>query len=218
MRDDDIDPTNAGGTQPGEREDPAQENTPTPDIAPPPEVLKPEEDVTPEEFEAARRAYLLKRFWISARGYWTRRGDKLAWPLSIGLLALIGLNVCFQYGINVWNRGLFDAIEKRDAPTVYFLGALFPPLVLGSVALVTIQVYMRMKMQRRWRSWLTKALIGRWLASGRYYQLNLIGGDHKNPEARISEDMRIATESPSTSSPASSRPSFRLRPSSWCSG
>ncbi|MFS2151904.1 ABC transporter ATP-binding protein/permease [Rhizobium sp. Rhizsp42] len=196
MRDDDIDPTNAGGTQPGEREDPAQENTPTPDIAPPPEVLKPEEDVTPEEFEAARRAYLLKRFWISARGYWTRRGDKLAWPLSIGLLALIGLNVCFQYGINVWNRGLFDAIEKRDAPTVYFLGALFPPLVLGSVALVTIQVYMRMKMQRRWRSWLTKALIGRWLASGRYYQLNLIGGDHKNPEARISEDMRIATESP----------------------
>jgi putative ATP-binding cassette transporter len=53
-----------------------------------------------------------------------------------------------------------------------------------------------MMMQRRWRSWLTKALISRWLANGRYYQLNLIGGDHQNPEARISEDMRIATESP----------------------
>jgi putative ATP-binding cassette transporter len=36
----------------------------------------------------------------------------------------------------------------------------------------------------------------RWLDKGRYYQLNLIDGDHKNPEARISEDIRIATEQP----------------------
>ena len=161
---------------------------------PPPEEL--ERKLTPEEAEEARRAYLLKRFWISARGYWGRHGDRLAWPCSIGLLALIGMNVGFQYGINVWNRGIFDAIEQRDAANVYFLGALFPPLVLGSVAMVTLQVFARMMMQRRWRSWLTKALIARWLANGRYYQLNLIGGDHQNPEARISEDMRIATESP----------------------
>src|SRR5437764_12970445 len=36
----------------------------------------------------------------------------------------------------------------------------------------------------------------RWLDRGRYYQLNLIEGDHKNPEARIAEDIRIATEQP----------------------
>jgi putative ATP-binding cassette transporter len=152
--------------------------------------------LTPEEAEQARRAYLLKRFWISARGYWGRNGSKLAWPASIGLLVLIGMNVGFQYSINVWNRGLFDAIEHRNAEEVYSLGALFPLLVLGSVGLVTIQVYVRMLIQRRWRSWLTKSLIARWLANGRYYQLNLIDGDHQNPEARMSEDMRIATESP----------------------
>lgn len=152
--------------------------------------------LTPEQTEQARRAYLFKRFWTSARGYWGRDGDKLAWLCSIALLTLIGLNVGFQYGINVWNRGLFDAIEQRNAQQVYSLGALFPPLVLGSVLLVTSQVFVRMLMQRRWRSWLTKSLIARWLTNGRYYQLNLIGGDHQNPEARISEDMRIATESP----------------------
>ncbi|PZM14369.1 ABC transporter ATP-binding protein/permease [Rhizobium tubonense] len=153
-------------------------------------------ELTPEQAEDARRAYLLTRFWISARGYWGREGDRFAWPSSIGLLVLIGINVGFQYGINVWNRGIFDAIEQRNAPTVYFLAAVFLPLVLGSVGIVTIQVYVRMLIQRRWRSWLTKALIARWLANGRYYQLNLIDGDHQNPEARISEDMRIATESP----------------------
>ncbi len=154
------------------------------------------DELTPEQREEARKAFLLRRFWISARGYWSREGDRFAWPVCIGLLVLIGLNVCFQYGINVWNRGLFDAIEQRNSANVYYLGSLFPLLVLGSVTLVTSQVYVRMLIQRRWRSWLTKGLIGRWLANGRYYQLNLIDGDHQNPEARISEDMRIATEAP----------------------
>jgi putative ATP-binding cassette transporter len=170
---------------------------PPEDAGPPPNANEPDAGMTPEEAEQARRRYLLKRFWISARGFWApRRANWLAWAFSVMLLALIGVNVGFQYGINVWNREIFDAIEQRNGPSVYWLGALFPPLVLGSVALVTIQVYVRMKIQRGWRSWLTTGLISRWLASGRYYQLNLIGGDHQNPEARMSEDLRIATESP----------------------
>ncbi|CUX57087.1 MULTISPECIES: ABC transporter ATP-binding protein/permease [Rhizobium/Agrobacterium group] len=167
-----------------------------PDDPLPPEEMEPASGLTPQQAEEARKRYLLKRFWISARGFWSRRGDGLAWPFSIGLLAMIGVNVGFQYGINVWNRGIFDAIEKRDASTVYFLASIFPPLVLGSVFIVTSQVYVRMRIQRRWRSWLTKVLVSRWIANGRYYQLNLIDGDHQNPEARLSEDMRIATEAP----------------------
>jgi putative ATP-binding cassette transporter len=164
--------------------------------APPPEAIEPDPELTAEETEQARKKYLLKRFWISGRGYWSRRGDKLGWPLTIGLLVLISINVGFQYGINVWNRAIFDAIEKRDAHTVYLLSAVFVPLVLGSMSLVVAQVYLRMTMQRRWRSWLTTSLMARWLANGRYYQLNLVKGDHQNPEARLSEDLRVATESP----------------------
>ncbi|WJR78542.1 ABC transporter ATP-binding protein/permease [Bradyrhizobium sp. NP1] len=163
---------------------------------PPPEIVEPDPAMTPEEAEEARKAYLLKRFWISARGYWGRSGDRLAWLFSIGLCALIVANVGFQYGINVWNRAIFDAIEKRDAATVFHLTALFFPLAIGSVALAVAQVFVRMGIQRRWRAWLTHSVISRWLASGRYYQLNLVGGDHKNPEYRIAEDLRIATDSP----------------------
>ncbi|CUX51590.1 ABC transporter, nucleotide binding/ATPase protein [Agrobacterium fabrum str. J-07] len=174
----------------------SQQDAPDTDEPPPPEEMEPASDLTPEQAEEVRRKYLLKRFWISARGFWSRRGDALAWPFTLGLLVMIGINVGFQYGINIWNRGIFDAIEKRDASTVYFLASIFPPLVLGGVFIVTSQVYVRMRIQRRWRSWLTKALVGRWIANGRYYQLNLIDGDHQNPEARLSEDMRIATEAP----------------------
>ncbi|NTJ61663.1 ABC transporter ATP-binding protein/permease [Agrobacterium rhizogenes] len=190
-------PKLADDTKSADVERSPQEKSSTAEVELPPDIVEPDPDLTPEETERARKSYLLTRFWISARGYWSRRGDRLAWPCSIGLLSLIALNVCFQYGINIWNRSIFDAIEQRNAHTVYFLSVVFPPLVLGSVALVTIQVYVRMMIQRRWRFWLTTALIARWLDNGRYYQLNLIGGDdHKNPEARLSEDLRIATESP----------------------
>ncbi|PBC06704.1 ABC transporter ATP-binding protein [Mesorhizobium sp. WSM3859] len=164
--------------------------------SPPPEAAEPGPQLSPEEAARARKKYLLRRFWISGRGYWGLHGDRLAWPLTIGLLVMICVNVGFQYGINRWNRAIFDAIEQRDAHTVYWLSAIFLPLVAGSISLVVAQVYIRMTMQRRWRSWLTTAVIQRWLASGRYYQLNLVKGDHANPEARLTEDLRIATESP----------------------
>jgi len=105
-------------------------------------------------------------------------------------------NVGFQYGINVWNRAIFDAIEKRDTASVYYLTAVFFPLAIGSVALGVAQVFARMGIQRRWRAWLTHSVVSRWLSNGRYYQLNLVGGDHQNPEYRIAEDLRIATDSP----------------------
>src|SRR3954449_4183779 len=163
---------------------------------PPPEVVETDPVLSPEEAEQVRKDYLLTRFWISARGYWGKTGDRLAWVFTIGLLLLIVANVGFQYGINVWNRAIFDAIEKRDSATVYYLAAVFFPLAIGSVLLGVAQVFARMGIQRRWRAWLTNAVISRWLANGRYYQLNLVGGDHKNPEYRIAEDLRVSTDAP----------------------
>jgi putative ATP-binding cassette transporter len=163
---------------------------------PPPELVEPDPGLSPEEAEQARKNYLLTRFWISARGFWGRNGDRLAWPFSIGLVVLIVLTVAFQYGINVWNRAIFDAIEKRDASTVFHLTAVFFPLAIGSIVLGVAQVFARMGIQRRWRAWLTNSVLTRWLKNGRYYQLNLVGGDHKNPEYRIAEDLRISTDSP----------------------
>ena len=166
------------------------------EVAPPPEVVEPDPELSPEEVERARKEYLLTRFWISARGFWGRKGDRLAWPFSIGLGMLIVLTVGFQYGINVWNRAIFDAIEQRDATSVFHLTAVFFPLAIGSIALGVAQVFARMGIQRRWRAWLTASVLTRWLANGRYYQLNLVGGDHQNPEYRIAEDLRVATDAP----------------------
>src|SRR5215471_11853101 len=155
-------------------------------IEPPPdEVAQSDETMSPEEIEKARKSYLLKRFWVSARGFWGESGERIAWIASVGLLLLIVFYVAVQYGINVWNRKIFDAIEKRDSATVLWLSAVFFPLALTSVMLGVAQVYARMGIQRRWRAWLTNQMVSRWLNHGRYYQLNL-----------VAEDQRVATDAP----------------------
>ena len=147
--------------------------------------------------EKLRKKYLLRRFWHTARGFWSRqRGDRLAWLLTASLVILILVNLGAMYGINLWNREIFDALEKRDSGKVLYLAAVFFPLAFASVLFGVTNVWARMTAQRRWRAWVSDAVISRWLKNGRYYQLNLVGGDHQNPEGRLTEDLRVATDAP----------------------
>jgi vitamin B12/bleomycin/antimicrobial peptide transport system ATP-binding/permease protein len=143
-----------------------------------------------------RRRLLLRRFWKGAIGFWRAGGDRLCWFLPGMILLTVFLNLATAYGMNLWNRAIFDALERRDATTVLFWSIVYLPLLATSVFLVVMQVNARMTMHRRWRAWLNNHLLDRWLTNGRYYQLNLVGGDHKNPEYRIAEDVRVATEAP----------------------
>src|SRR5688572_30340197 len=140
---------------------------------------------------------LVRRFWRTARGFWSHpKSWKVAWLMTVCLVALVLGQLFFQYQLNLWNKAIFDALEKKDSATVLRQAMIFVPLAAGSIAVAVCIVYARMRTQRRWRAWLTEHTITRWLAKGRYYQLNLIEGDHKNPEARIADDIRIATEQP----------------------
>lgn len=163
------------------------------------EIVEAPDDLDPderEELDRQKRRYLLRRFWHSAKGFWKRRGDRLAWFLSIGLLLLVVLTVGAQFGINLWNRTIFDALEKRDAATVLYMAGIFVPLAATSIGLGVLGVYTRMTLQRRWRAWMSQHVLDRWIRNGRYYQLNLVSGDHQNPEARLTEDLRISTDAP----------------------
>nr|WP_246505347.1 ABC transporter ATP-binding protein/permease [Microvirga antarctica] len=119
-----------------------------------------------------------------------------AWILTLSLLAIILGQLFVQYRLNVWNRDLFNALEKRDISVVGTLALVFVPLALAAIAFNVASVWGRLTTQRAWRAWLTDYQIDRWLKNGRYYQLNLVKGQHENPEFRIADDTRIATESP----------------------
>jgi putative ATP-binding cassette transporter len=149
-----------------------------------------------EDTNRRRQRALMRRFWRGAAGYWGKDGARLSWLLSAGLLLTILLNLAALYAMNVWTRAIFDGLEQHDSGRVFFLSAIYFPLLAASVCVMLVQVYTRMGTQRRWRAWLNAHLLDRWLKNGRYYQLNLIAGDHKNPEYRIADDIKYATEPP----------------------
>jgi putative ATP-binding cassette transporter len=140
--------------------------------------------------------HLLQRFWRTGFRFWSRKASAGAWSFSGGLLVVIVLLVGAAYAMNLWNRAIFDALQNKDASTVARLSAIYFVLLAVSVGLSATQTYLRMALQRRWRAWLNDQLVDRWISQGRYYQLNLVRGDHANPEYRIADDVRIATESP----------------------
>jgi putative ATP-binding cassette transporter len=146
--------------------------------------------------KSRRQKQLTRRFWQTGREFWLERGSGWTWLVTIALAALIVMQVVIQYGLNLWNRVLFDALEQKQGVVVLQQATIFVPLAIVSIAVAVLIVYVRMRAQRRWRQWYTNRSIERWLDKGRYYQLNLIEGDHQNPEHRMSEDMRIATEAP----------------------
>ncbi len=137
---------------------------------------------------------LVRRFAASARGFWRGRG--IAWYLTGGVLVFVLVQLFFQYQLNIWNRSIFDALEKKDGSAVFSIALTFFPLALGSIITAIAIVYLRMRLQRRWRAWMTEHVGDRWLNKGRYFQLNFMPGDHDNPEHRLTEDTRIATEAP----------------------
>src|SRR5262249_18813030 len=140
--------------------------------------------------------HLLARFWGTASLFWSPAASSGALAWSGGLLLVIVLLVGAAYAMNLWNRAIFDGLQTMDASAVARLSILYFLLLAISVGLSIAQTYLRMALQRRWRAWLNDRLVDRWTSHGRYYQLNLVRGDHANPEYRIAHDVRIATESP----------------------
>src|SRR5688572_17780605 len=75
--------------------------------------------------EKLRRRYLLRRFWQTASGFWGGSRNRLAWILSAALLLIILFNIAASYGMNLWNRAIFDALERKESENVLRLSMIY---------------------------------------------------------------------------------------------
>jgi putative ATP-binding cassette transporter len=142
------------------------------------------------------RTKLFPRFWPCATGFWCEPSSRVIWGLATLLAVGVLLELFLAYRLNIWTRDFFDALERKDGPTIWQQALLFVPLAAAAVALATLLVWGRMSAQRKWRAWLTAHLIEYWLANDRYRRLDRIADAPQNPEYRIAEDARVATEAP----------------------
>jgi putative ATP-binding cassette transporter len=146
--------------------------------------------------DQGRRQYLLARYWEAALGFWREAAKRKAWLLTIAVFTIAVVNLWLAYRMNVWHRVMFDALENRDATAAFRQSLILFPLILAMVAMGCANTFSKMTLQREWRSWLNSHLLDKWLKNGRYYQLNLMKGDHSTPEYRIADDLRLSVDAP----------------------
>src|SRR5438105_3859811 len=139
-------------------------------------------------------AAFLRRFVALAAPYFTSEERWAAWLLTAGVIGLTLLQIAFAVRLNIWNRDFFNALEGRDWDAFLYQMGLFALLCAATMGVAVYQTYVKQLLQLRWRKWLNAKLVEQWLADGLHYQLTFIGSGIDNPDQRISENVKHATE------------------------
>ncbi len=134
------------------------------------------------------------QFLRLARGFWSGRTRTRAWLLTVAVLFFLFFNLGIALSINLWNKFFFDSLEQKDTPAIVQGIGLIMMLAMGSAGGAVGLLHSRMRLQIRWRQWLSHTLISRWLTDRHFYQLAIVPTKADNPEARIAEDGRVAIE------------------------
>ena len=140
------------------------------------------------------RTHLLRAFVSFAGGYWRGPTARAAGLLSLGLVVFLIFKLLVDVGMNRWNRWFFDALERHDTGGAALAAFAFPVLVFFVAAVGVGILRCRETLQVRWREWCTEKLLDRWLSGRRFYRMRVARDGMENPEYRISDDVRMATE------------------------
>ena len=142
---------------------------------------------------AARHA--VRRFARLALPYWkSERRWRIGGASALLLLLTIG-QVALVLWTSYWHRGFFDALEARSLDELLRQILVFALILAVTMGVTALHMHVKRWLQLDWRRWLTANLMGQWMTRSRHYRLQFLQGEHDNPDQRIAEDIRIATES-----------------------
>jgi putative ATP-binding cassette transporter len=129
-------------------------------------------------------------FWQSENKTAIRRS-------TLALFGLTVLQIVIAVVITEWSADLFDALERRSMSGVLTQVGLIILIFIANIVVTVTHFKIKRSLQLDWRDWLTTKLIAQWMNDGRHYLVTHIQGEyaHDNPDGRIAEDVRIATES-----------------------
>jgi putative ATP-binding cassette transporter len=133
-------------------------------------------------------------FFILSKGWWRGVTRRQAWFWSLLLGGLVIANVGVNILVNRWHGWFFDAIEKKDAASATTAMAAFPLLVLLAAGVGVLILKSRETLQVYWRQWLSGRLMDQWIGARGFQRLGPAGLEPANPEYRIADDVRWATE------------------------
>lgn len=148
----------------------------------------------PPEAPPASPAHAVRRFARLALPYWkSGRRWRIGGATLLFLLLTVG-QVALVMWTSYWNRAFFDALEARSLDTLLQQILVFALILVLTMAVTALHMHVKRWLQLDWRRWLTANLVEQWMTRSRHYRLQFLKGEHDNPDQRIAEDIRIATE------------------------
>jgi putative ATP-binding cassette transporter len=135
------------------------------------------------------------KFMKLAGPYWSSKNSLMIWTETVLLTVLTVMQIKLAVYITQWSAALFDAIEQRSMAGLKTLIGVLILIFIGSMAITTFHLVVKRRLMIGWRTWLTEKVISEWIQQRRHNQATqLPQNDHDNPDGRIAEDIRIATE------------------------
>ena len=101
-------------------------------------------------------------------------------------LSIVGINVL----LNSWNNSFYNALQDKNWDAFVYQLGYFCILATAYIFLAVYQLYLNQWLQIRWRRWLTRTYLEKWLAGSNHYRMQLLGDAADNPDQRIAEDVK----------------------------
>src|SRR5262249_52818756 len=121
--------------------------------------------------------------WFRSQERWRARGllaGVIGAELSVVYLAVL---------VNQWHGRFFNAVELRNWDAVRDELVIFVFLTAGAIVTAMLQYYFGVMFLIRWREWLTRRLVGMWMARGRHYRIRFADPSIDNIHLRIGGDV-----------------------------
>lgn len=129
------------------------------------------------------------------------------WRARAMLAGIVALNLFYVYVAvlgNQWYGRFYDALQTKNEPVFWHEVGVFCWIAFFNIAVQVLKFYVTQLLQLRWRTWMTRSYLSRWMADRTFYHLELAryagkdGTTPDNPDQRIQEDMQIFTSATMT--------------------
>ncbi|MSP28702.1 MAG: ABC transporter ATP-binding protein/permease [Methylococcales bacterium] len=143
-----------------------------------------------------KKSNFFVQFIRLAGGFWCFENKETVRRLSLMLLILTIAQIAVAVVITQWSADLFNALDQHSMSKFFTQVSLIVLIFAANIIVTVSHIKVKRDLQIGWRAWLTNHLIDRWMYQGRHYLVtHTEKGEHDNPDGRIAEDIRIATES-----------------------
>ena len=135
-----------------------------------------------------RDAWRLSLPYFSSEEKWRAR-------LLLALILVLNLaTVYMSVQFNRWYNTFYNALQEKDAAVFWRQMQVFAVLAFTAIVLAVYKFYITQRLDLRWRGWMTRHYMDKWLANYRYYHLELMrqsgaASVPDNPDQRIQEDI-----------------------------